>query len=77
MLETLRESAGKVKELITAAQKGLLETQPGKSLLQSFESRVNQELNRAREAAGKIAADSLDERNNIIAMVRVMRLKHW
>jgi DNA-directed RNA polymerase II subunit RPB1 len=51
------------------AQKGLLETQPGKSLLQSFESRVNQELNRAREAAGKIAADALDETNNIIAMV--------
>lgn len=69
VLETLRESAGKVKELVAAAQKGLLETQPGKSLLQSFESRVNQELNRAREAAGKIAADSLDERNNIIAMV--------
>lgn len=67
--ETLNESAVKVKELIVLAQKGLLETQPGKSLLQSFEARVNQELNQAREAAGKIASDALDESNNIIAMV--------
>lgn len=63
----------KVKDLIGLAQKGQLETQPGKSLLQSFEARVNQELNQAREAAGKIASDSLDDRNNIISMVRKKR----
>jgi DNA-directed RNA polymerase II subunit RPB1 len=38
-------------------------------MYQSFEAQVNQRLNKAREDAGKIGGDSLDETNNILAMV--------
>lgn len=68
--EALDLSSSRVSELILLARKGRLETQPGKSLLESFENRVNQELNQAREAAGRIASDNLiGKKNNIIAMV--------
>lgn len=67
--EALQEASNKVTELIESARKGLLETQPGKSLLESFENRVNQSLNQAREASGRIAAENLTDKNNIIAMV--------
>ena len=40
----------------------------GKSLFESFESRVNAALNTAREQAGAIAAKYLDDKNNIVAM---------
>lgn len=67
--EALAQSSVKVTELILLARKGQLETQPGKSLLESFENRVNQELNQARESSGRIAAETLTDKNNIIAMV--------
>lgn len=38
-----------VRKLVLDAQRGRLEAQPGKSLQQSFEARVNQRLNQARE----------------------------
>ena len=66
---TLSKSKAEVQKLVLMAQRGKLETQPGKSLVQSFEAKVNQKLNSAREEAGKLAADSLDDKNNIIAMV--------
>ena len=66
---TLSQAKSEVQKLVLTAQRGKLETQPGKSLVQSFEAKVNQRLNSAREEAGKLAADSLDDRNNIIAMV--------
>lgn len=67
--ETLTEAKNKVEKILYEAQRGKLETQPGKTMYQSFESSVNQTLNNARESAGKIGAESLTERNNIIAMV--------
>nr|XP_027200412.1 DNA-directed RNA polymerase II subunit RPB1-like [Dermatophagoides pteronyssinus] len=67
--DALAQSERAVSNLIEAVQKGTLEMQPGKGLISSFESRVNAELNNAREASGKIAADALDDANNIIAMV--------
>lgn len=67
--EALATSSVKVNTLIGQARRGRLETQPGKSLLESFENRVNQELNQAREASGRIASENLTEKNNIIAMV--------
>ena len=66
---TLANAKAEVQKLVLMAQRGKLETQPGKSLAQSFEAKVNQRLNSAREEAGKLAADSLDDKNNIIAMV--------
>eukprot|EP01054_Gregarina_sp_Poly1_P003122 Gregarina_sp_Poly_1__3121@NODE_187_length_11680_cov_128_523810_g166_i0_p1_GENE_NODE_187_length_11680_cov_128_523810_g166_i0NODE_187_length_11680_cov_128_523810_g166_i0_p1_ORF_typecomplete_len1811_score286_02RNA_pol_Rpb1_5/PF04998_17/7_8e02RNA_pol_Rpb1_5/PF04998_17/9_2e116RNA_pol_Rpb1_1/PF04997_12/1_5e85RNA_pol_Rpb1_2/PF00623_20/2_5e70RNA_pol_Rpb1_6/PF04992_14/1_2e54RNA_pol_Rpb1_3/PF04983_18/1_1e38RNA_pol_Rpb1_7/PF04990_12/1e37RNA_pol_Rpb1_4/PF05000_17/1_8e35_NODE_187_length_11680_cov_128_523810_ len=67
--DALDQSNNRVNELIGLARRGKLETQPGKSLLESFENRVNQELNQAREASGKIASENLTDKNNIIAMV--------
>ncbi|KAF8820604.1 Dna-directed Rna polymerase II RPB1 [Cardiosporidium cionae] len=67
--ETLDKSKQEVQKLVQQAQKGKLECQPGKSLLESFESRVNKELNEARELSGKLVSESLDDRNNILAMV--------
>eukprot|EP00392_Amoebophrya_sp_AT5.2_P004718 g4726.t1 len=67
--ETLRSAKDKVAETVAKAQRGELDTQPGKTMHQSFEHAVNQSLNSAREEAGRIGSDSLDERNNIIAMV--------
>ncbi|CRG99773.1 DNA-directed RNA polymerase II subunit RPB1, putative [Plasmodium relictum] len=67
--EILNKSKKEVTKLVKKAQRGELECQPGKSLYESFETRVNNELNCAREMAGKVASESLDERNNIFSMV--------
>lgn len=67
--KTLKQAKAEVRNILGEAQRGKLETQPGKTMYQSFESKVNQRLNAAREDAGRIGSDSLDERNNIISMV--------
>lgn len=65
----LKEAKDEVAHLTKLAHQGRLEAQPGKSLRESFEARVNKELNAAREKSGKIASEQLDESNNIMAMV--------
>nr|ALP13659.1 RNA polymerase subunit beta' subunit-1 [Karenia brevis] len=67
--KTLKQAKVEVRKILADAQRGKLETQPGKTMYQSFEAKVNQRLNAAREDAGRIGSDSLDERNNIISMV--------
>jgi len=67
--QTLKQAKAEVRNILASAQRGQLETQPGKTMYQSFEAKVNQLLNAAREDAGRIGSDSLDERNNIISMV--------
>lgn len=67
--KTLKQAKVEVRKILAEAQRGKLETQPGKTMYQSFEAKVNQRLNAAREDAGRIGSDSLDERNNIISMV--------
>ncbi|EUD67346.1 DNA-directed RNA polymerase II subunit RPB1 [Plasmodium inui San Antonio 1] len=67
--DILSKSKKEVSKIVKKAQRGELECQPGKSLYESFETRVNNELNCAREMAGKVASESLDERNNIFSMV--------
>ncbi|CAE7377440.1 polr2a [Symbiodinium natans] len=67
--KTLKQAKKEVRALLADAQRGRLETQPGKTMYQSFEAKANQRLNSAREDAGNIGASSLDERNNIISMV--------
>ncbi|OLQ10166.1 DNA-directed RNA polymerase II subunit rpb1 [Symbiodinium microadriaticum] len=67
--KTLKQAKKEVRALLADAQRGKLETQPGKTMYQSFEAKANQRLNSAREDAGNIGASSLDERNNIISMV--------
>lgn len=69
--EILKEAKEEVAHLTKLAHQGRLEAQPGKSLRESFEARVNKELNAAREKSGKVASEQLDESNNIMAMVRL------
>lgn len=72
--EILKEAKDEVAHLTRLAHQGRLEAQPGKSLRESFEARVNKELNAAREKSGKIASEQLDESNNIMAMVLLLCL---
>eukprot|EP00983_Pelagomonas_calceolata_P122503 1160914-Pelagomonas_calceolata.AAC.14 len=49
-----------VKKIIATYQSGELEQQPGRTIQESFENRVNAVLNKARDDAGKRAQNSLD-----------------
>src|SRR3954470_23048304 len=46
-----------------------LETQPGRTMMELFENRVNQVLNKARDDARSSAQKSLPKSNNLKAMV--------
>lgn len=67
--ETLQKAKEKVKTKLLKAQDGRLKCQPGKDMLETFEAKVNKTLNDARNAAGKLARNSLDTHNKIILMV--------
>eukprot|EP00898_Chlorokybus_atmophyticus_P000376 jgi/Chlat1/1339/Chrsp119S01776 len=67
--ETIANAKNEVKELIKLAQEKQLDAQPGRTVQESFENRVNQVLNRARDEAGNSAQSSLAETNNVKAMV--------
>uniref|UniRef100_R7W504 DNA-directed RNA polymerase subunit n=1 Tax=Aegilops tauschii TaxID=37682 RepID=R7W504_AEGTA len=58
-----------VNELIKEARDKKLEPEPGRTMMESFENRVNQVLNKARDDAGSSAQKSLSESNNLKAMV--------
>ncbi|EFJ10314.1 hypothetical protein SELMODRAFT_128226 [Selaginella moellendorffii] len=67
--DTIFKAKNEVKDLIKIAQEKQLESQPGRTMMESFENRVNQVLNRARDEAGSSAQKSLSESNNVKAMV--------
>ncbi|XP_021908335.1 DNA-directed RNA polymerase II subunit 1 [Carica papaya] len=67
--ETISKAKNDVKELIRKAQEKKLEAEPGRTMMDSFENKVNQVLNRARDDAGSSAQKSLAESNNLKAMV--------
>ncbi|KAH6824035.1 RNA polymerase II large subunit [Perilla frutescens var. hirtella] len=67
--ETITTAKNEVNELIRAAQEKQLEAEPGRTMMESFENRVNQVLNKARDDAGSSAQKSLAESNNLKAMV--------
>ncbi|MCO5588461.1 hypothetical protein L7F22_042417 [Adiantum nelumboides] len=67
--ETINKAKSEVKELIRMAQDKQLEAEPGRTTMESFENRVNQVLNKARDDAGASAQRSLSESNNVKAMV--------
>ncbi|PKU64515.1 DNA-directed RNA polymerase II subunit RPB1 [Dendrobium catenatum] len=67
--ETISKAKNDVKELIKQAQEKQLEPEPGRTMMESFENRVNQVLNKARDDAGSSAQKSLSESNNLKAMV--------
>jgi DNA-directed RNA polymerase II subunit RPB1 len=67
--ETIGKAKSDVKDLIKLAQDKQLEAQPGRTMKESFENRVNGVLNKARDEAGASAQRSLSESNNLKAMV--------
>lgn len=66
IIESAKEE---VKGVIEAFQAGRLEPQPGRTMMESFEARVNSVLNKARDDAGKQAQGSLSWNNNVVRMV--------
>ncbi|KAL5727166.1 DNA-directed RNA polymerase [Ranunculus cassubicifolius] len=67
--ETISKAKDEVKKLIMDAHESKLEAEPGRTRMESFENKVNQVLNRARDDAGNSAQKSLCESNNLKAMV--------
>ncbi|KAJ1965570.1 DNA-directed RNA polymerase II core subunit rpo21 [Dipsacomyces acuminosporus] len=65
----IKECYERVDELIRTAQEDKLECLPGMTLKETFESKVNGELNRARDQAGKSVQRRLKETNNVRQMV--------
>jgi DNA-directed RNA polymerase II subunit RPB1 len=69
-IERTIEAAKKaVAQVIDDARRGALERQPGRSMVETFEGKVNTVLNKAAETAGKSVQTSLKPTNNINAMV--------
>lgn len=58
-----------VQQIIEQAQNNQLEAAPGRTMMESFEAKVNAVLNKARDDAGKKAQNSLTWNNNIVRMV--------
>ncbi|GAB2282886.1 DNA-directed RNA polymerase II subunit rpb1 [Dionaea muscipula] len=67
--ETISKAKIEVKNLIRLLHEKQLEAEPGRTIVESFENRVNQVLNKARDDAGSSAQRSLSESNNLKAMV--------
>jgi len=66
---TINKAKQQVEELIRQGQRGKMEVQPGRTMIESFEQYVNKVLNTARDSAGKTAQEGLDERNSVKSMV--------
>ena len=69
IVDIISQAKIQVHDLVTTGQQGKLETQPGRTMVESFEQLVNKVLNTARDQSGKEAQGSLDETNNIKATV--------
>ncbi|KAE8707153.1 DNA-directed RNA polymerase II subunit RPB1 isoform 4 [Hibiscus syriacus] len=67
--ETISKAKEDVKQLIIKAQNKDLEPEPGRTMMESFENKVNQVLNKARDDAGNCVQKSLSESNKLKAMV--------
>ena len=68
--KTLETQLKKVKRLVLDSQVGLLKSQPGKTMQESFEAQVNQQLNDARDKSGNIALEDLASANRLRNMVQ-------
>jgi DNA-directed RNA polymerase II subunit RPB1 len=66
---TIKQHIKTVMKVIDKTQKGLLEAQPGKSMIESFEHEINTELNNARNNAGRIVLNALASDNRLKNMV--------
>lgn len=69
VINTINSAKQSVKELVHKAQNKALVLLPGKTMMESFETEVNQVLNSARDKSGSSAQRSLLKSNNIKRMV--------
>ena len=67
--KTLKEMKKNINDILLKAQIGKLDSQPGKNMIDSFESMANAELNSAREKAGVLVQKSLLPKNHLKNMV--------
>ena len=67
--KTLQEMKKNISDILTRAQTGKLDSQPGKNMIDSFESMANNELNNARDKAGVLVQQSLLPKNHLKNMV--------
>jgi|Deesub1362A_J573_1020465.scaffolds.fasta_scaffold00135_63 DNA-directed RNA polymerase subunit A' len=66
--DVLNEAERKVDELINQYREGNLEPMPGRSIKETLEMKIMQELGRARDRAGKIAGRYLGMENSAVIM---------
>ena len=67
--DTITNHKNKVVQIIDDAYHDRLKPEPGMTIRESFESKVEQELNRARDTSGRYAQDNLKDDNNVKQMV--------
>lgn len=67
--DRVAKAKSRVADLIRTGHLDGLKPKPGMSIRESFESEVNQELNRCRDDAGRHAEKSLKDDNNVKQMV--------
>jgi DNA-directed RNA polymerase II subunit RPB1 len=65
IVEILEEAKKQVRDLVQLGQHGRIFKQPGRTMIETFEGRVNTVLNAARDNAGKKAQGSISEANNV------------
>eukprot|EP00939_MAST-03C_sp_MAST-3C-sp1_P000648 g648.t1 len=65
----IKEAEHKMEQLIAQLKRGELKTNPGRSLIETFEQKAMSYLNEARDTAGNASTNSLDDSNNFKAMV--------
>ncbi|KAA1106701.1 DNA-directed RNA polymerase II subunit rpb1 [Puccinia graminis f. sp. tritici] len=65
----ISEAKREVSETISLAQEDKLQPEPGMTIRESFEAKVNRALNTARDNAGRSAEQSLKDDNNVKQMV--------
>ncbi|MGC8936003.1 MAG: DNA-directed RNA polymerase subunit A' [Candidatus Methanomethylicaceae archaeon] len=66
----VEEAEQKTAKLIEIYNEGLLERLPGRTLEETLETKIMQELEEAREKAGEIASQYLKENNSALLMAR-------
>lgn len=68
--DIIEQAKQTVQQIVQTAQQGKLQRQPGQSLMQSFESVVNECLNKARDDSSKTVLKVLTENTNaVVGMV--------
>jgi DNA-directed RNA polymerase subunit A' len=68
--EVIREAEDRVARLIDAYKNGELEPAPGRTIEETLELRIMEELGKARDSAGKIAGKQMGMTNPAVIMAR-------